>query len=372
MSLISLLMSIFVSISPAMGNGNELIKEIDQTKHSVSKAEASHRKLYAQVLASDKKVKELSKERSSINEKVLSSESDAQELAFEVKEWEAKVKTERQKISRSIAQIYQLKNPHLFSLIFSDQSAAEIERNVRFLRELSERDFKRFRSVQISLKEAKLARQKLKSEVKRLLVLRENLKIKESQLLQDQKRKSALLNQIRADKSKNIALLRKLRSKLPELDQQAKVAIFEKMGELKAPVEVPPSKTYGSTFDPIYKVKLLHLGWTFENLLPTSVKAIFQGKVTYVGQIPGFGRTIILDHGDHYFSVYAYHQKSKVFEGEEVFAGQTIASATSQLYFELRHFSNAVDPAKWISLTHPSPVAQSTHTLISPHNGDSL
>ncbi len=351
--LISIAMTVF-----AETEDRQISEKIDKMKSSVSKAELSQRKLYRSVLVSDKEVKRVSEERRKINDKVLRSEADSQELAFEVREWESKVKEQRNKIGKSVSHIYRLKNPSLFTFLFADQSASEIEKNVRFLKRISEKDFERFKTYQTSLKQAKIAREKLKSEVRRLLSLRENLKGKEAELLKNQHRMSKLLKEIRSNKEKNMALLKQLRSKLPELDQERKIAIFEKKGDLLSPVEAAPTTTYGSLFDPVYRVKLLHLGWTFENLFQNPIKAVFQGKVVFMDHIDGYGNTIILDHGDQYYSVYSHNDRLMVFPGEEVFQGQTIAQSSSRLYFELRHFSNAIDPSKWISETKHHQVAQ--------------
>lgn len=360
-----------VAFSPSVFSGEEeekIISKIDQMKSSVTKAEVSQRRLYREVLASDREIKRISEERSKINEKVLGSEADSQELAYEVREWEAKVKKQRRRIAKSVAHMYQLKNPSLFSFLFSDQSASEIEKNVRFLSRISQRDFQRFRSYQQSLRKVKEARENLKKEVRRLLTLRENLKSKEGQLLKNQQVMSQLLKKIRNNKEKNMELIKKLRSRLPELDQETKVAIFEKKGRLLAPVSASPAKTYGSFFDPIYRVKFLHLGWSYENLTSTPVRAVFQGQVVFVGSLPGFGNTLIIDHGDHYYSVYGNNDKLMAFEGEQVFEGQTIAKSGSKLYFELRHFSNAIDPEKWITKDNHNQVAQNSMNI----NGDKL
>ncbi|NCN95525.1 MAG: peptidoglycan DD-metalloendopeptidase family protein [Bdellovibrionales bacterium] len=337
-----------------------LVKKIDEAKISVSEAERKQRRLYKQVISSDKKVRSMSDERSKLNDKVLRSEADAQELAYEVREWTRKVRTQREKIGKSVAHIYQLKNPSALTFLFSDQSASEIEKNVRFLKRISESDFKRFKTYQKSLQEAKKAKEALNKEVTKLLSLRRSLQEKEIQLLSDQRKKMALLKDIRSNKERNLKLLKKLRAQLPELDQEVEVAFFEQKGKLFPPLPIKRSKGYGSEFDSVYRVKMLHLGWTFEPFIQEPVKATFDGKVAYVGQLPGFGPTIIIDHGDHYYSVYSKNSEVKVFEGEKVFKGQTIALSGSELYFELRHYSNAIDPEKWISYSEAQDIASSS------------
>lgn len=357
------------SLSSRGENGSEIIEQINKVQSSVSQAELSQRKLYADVLSSDSAVKKISEERSYNNDKVLKSEANAQEYAFKVRELEEKIKFQRKRIGKSVAQIYQLKNPGLLPFLFSDQSASEMEKNVRFLIKLSKRDFQRFKTYQKALRQARAARNQLKGEVKKLLTLREQLRKKENQLLTRQKSMSELMKKIRSNKEKNMELIKRLRSQLPELDQDIKVALFEKKGQLNPPLEIKPSQTYGSRFDPKYRVKLLHLGWSYENIpVVSEVKSIFSGKVAFVGSLPGFGSTIVLDHGNNYFSIYSHLNESLVFEGEEIFENQKIAMTHSQLYFEMRHFSNTVDPSKWFSQNETPQVAQTAVNI----NGETL
>ena len=87
----------------------------------------------------------------------------------------------------------------------------------------------------------------------------------------------------------------------------------------------------------------------------TPVKAVFQGKVSFADNLPGYGPTLIIDHGDHYYSVYAFNKALQVHAGDQVRQSQTVAfSGPSDrpvgdgLYFELRHFSEPLDPKQWM------------------------
>jgi septal ring factor EnvC (AmiA/AmiB activator) len=85
------------------------------------------------------------------------------------------------------------------------------------------------------------------------------------------------------------------------------------------------------------------------------VKSVFSGKISYVGDLPGFGTTLIVDHGDHYYSVYSHMKEVAVNVGDEVEQSQVIAQIgtppvdkTPGLYFEIRHFSEPYDPQQWM------------------------
>lgn len=326
----------------------ELIQKIDKARISVSEAEATQRKLTIQVEQLNRKIKEMSTQRAKINDKMLDSQGSAQELAFEVREWESKVREQRQKIGKYLGQIYQLQNPSIMTFAFSGQGAGEIERNLKFLKLLSERDHKFFLTFQDSLTQAKQAREKLKSEVRDLLNLRRELIAKESDLIKEQKDKGQLIKTLRKNADQNLRALKHLRSRLPEMDQKTEVAIFEKRGALASPLPSQPTELYGTQFDPVYRTKLLHLGWSYNNLIHQPVRAIFGGKVKFSGRLPGYGVTVVIDHGDHYYSIYAHNEKALAFDGEQIFEGQMVAQSSQSLYFELRHFANALDPEKWI------------------------
>jgi lipoprotein NlpD len=84
----------------------------------------------------------------------------------------------------------------------------------------------------------------------------------------------------------------------------------------------------------------------------TPVFAAANGRVTYNGELRGFGRLIIVRHNDQYTSVYAHLSQALVKEGDNVRRGQKIAETgdsdtdEAKLHFEVRRGGRAVDPEK--------------------------
>jgi LysM repeat protein len=74
------------------------------------------------------------------------------------------------------------------------------------------------------------------------------------------------------------------------------------------------------------------------------VVAARSGKVSFVDdKVKGKGKTIIIDHGDNFVTVYAHNSKTLVSSGQTVTQGQVIAYTGTtgrvnipQLYFEIR------------------------------------
>jgi lipoprotein NlpD len=96
---------------------------------------------------------------------------------------------------------------------------------------------------------------------------------------------------------------------------------------------------------------LNHKGIDIAGKIGDPVLAGNSGTVVYSGcKIPGYGKLIIIKHNDAYLSAYAYNHSALVKEGQNVLAGQKIATIgynnanSSRLHFEIRKNGKPIDP----------------------------
>ena len=88
----------------------------------------------------------------------------------------------------------------------------------------------------------------------------------------------------------------------------------------------------------------------------TPVKAVSSGRVALVQRLGTYGLTVVLEHGNGYFSLYMQLGSASVAAGESVQRGQNIGTVGegnsdlgSHLYFEIRGENQiALDPADWL------------------------
>jgi murein hydrolase activator len=88
----------------------------------------------------------------------------------------------------------------------------------------------------------------------------------------------------------------------------------------------------------------------------TPVHAVESGKVRLVGQFGTYGLTIVLEHGNGYYSVYSHLQSASVKLGGSVSKGQNIGTVGGEnsdygahLHFEIRGENQvALDPTEWL------------------------
>jgi murein hydrolase activator len=88
----------------------------------------------------------------------------------------------------------------------------------------------------------------------------------------------------------------------------------------------------------------------------TGVKSVEGGKVRLVGQFGTYGLTIVLEHGNGYYSVYSHLQSAAVKLGDAVTRSQVIGAVGGansdygpHLHFEIRGENQiALDPTDWL------------------------
>jgi murein DD-endopeptidase MepM/ murein hydrolase activator NlpD len=87
----------------------------------------------------------------------------------------------------------------------------------------------------------------------------------------------------------------------------------------------------------------------------TVVRAVFAGRVAFADRYGPYGRIVIVDHGDHFYTVSGDLDEIDVKIGQEIGAGERIGTVGDDgqgpmLYFEVRHGSQTVAPGAWLGL----------------------
>jgi septal ring factor EnvC (AmiA/AmiB activator) len=87
----------------------------------------------------------------------------------------------------------------------------------------------------------------------------------------------------------------------------------------------------------------------------TSVRAVFPGRVAFADRYGAYGEVVILDHGDHYYTVSAGLGRVLVQVGQELPQGAPLGTvgdggAGPLVFFELRRGSETLDPVPWLGL----------------------
>ena len=96
-------------------------------------------------------------------------------------------------------------------------------------------------------------------------------------------------------------------------------------------------------------------GLEIKSSLGAPVRAVFGGRVAFADRYGPYGRLVILDHGDHYYSVSGNLASMDVKVGDEISGGERIGSVGDEgrgpmLYFEIRHGTETLAPSGWLGI----------------------
>lgn len=96
-------------------------------------------------------------------------------------------------------------------------------------------------------------------------------------------------------------------------------------------------------------------GLEFITTLSAPVRSVAAGRVVFADRYDAYGLTVIVDHGDRYYSVYAGLGGTDVRVGDGVAGGARIGTSASTdkadpVYFEIRRGSVPEDPGPWLGM----------------------
>jgi murein hydrolase activator len=188
-----------------------------------------------------------------------------------------------------------------------------------------------------------------------------------------QVQREGLLAEIKSKKSLQSAAIASLKASSRELDRAVEAFGTETVQEAPAPLVVTekpfaalkgllmmPVKGkiisfFGPFKDQQFNVTNFQSGITIKADRGEPIRAVYSGQTLFSSWFKGFGNMIIIDHGDHYYTVYAHLEELFKSKGDPVETGEVIATVGDTgsltgagLHFEVRHHGKPMNPMRWI------------------------
>ncbi len=224
----------------------------------------------------------------------------------------------------------------------------------------------------LSEQEAKIADKKIE-----ILGSKRVIEVKKTELEAKRQQKSMILANVRQEKSLYEQTLNELEDASTSLwamikkDEQARRTLGEAhvstnghpssssggKGVLPWPLNGPVLTRFGMQRHPQFGTMVFRRGIEIEAQEGQGVHAVESGRVAYADWYKGYGKLLILDHGNGFYTLYGNLSRLDIAKGEPVAKGQVIGLAGdtgslrkgSKLYFEIRRNGEAQDPLRWLS-----------------------
>lgn len=370
-----LLLSVLASAAPAAGDDLAGTRQrLAEIEHRIEQKAATAKAQRRREADLRHDLTDLEREQKQLEHRIADLEERLKKLSGRRQQEEAaaaalktSVASLGKQVRRRLVALYKTGDGGLMRVLFSAASPARIAEDYSYFARIIGHDRKLIADYQDQLQRQQQSLQRL-AELHRRQEATLTARRRERQTLHaagalktrllaalkvEQGRTARELAELKERAERLAALVKRLESaKGPEYTE--KPGLFEaQKGHLPWPLAGPVEVTFGTGRHP--ELGTLHDSQGIEiGCAPgTAVRAVWSGRVIFANWFKGYGNLLILDHGDSYYSLYAQAASLARRVGEQVAAGEVVATSgyegTRRLYFEIRHSGTPLDPQEWLA-----------------------
>ena len=347
----------------------ELQDAIRARKERLRALGLKERSLIEAIAAMDREIKEKERALREVEERIEDLKGEVRLLKERIEGLRAKKVSLRERLKQRVVVAYKMQRGRMVDFLFTSQDLPSLERRYRYLEALARYDLNLMETYHTIQEELASEVERLRKREKGLLALKERLRDRRRELLSQKARRRKVLRTIRSNRELSLIALKemedaslRLTSRIEELRRRygrgSSGRGFPSMkGSLKMPVKGTVVSFYGKRRDPRFNAPIFNKGIEIKAPMGAKVRAVYHGKVIFADWFGGYGLTMIIDHGDGYYTVFAHLSEILKKVGEEVEKGEVVALVGDtgslkgpRLYFEIRYHGMPRDPLEWVSM----------------------
>jgi len=315
-----------------------------------------------------KEINTLDQEIEIISERISSLEKHLNQVLVLKKEAERRLmiaqnnlKSSRERLGEKVFFIYRYGNVSYLELLLGASDPYNFLTRYRFLSKLAEEDAILIKSVQEEMENVKKWKIELNNKEKDIKDTRNELLKQKDSLTKKKEERNRLLAKTSSERAEYEKALRELEESsrtletlIKRLQQTAKGPGL--VGNLFWPTNNRLiTSQFGHRRHPIWGIDMFHSGIDIAGNYGDNIYAVSDGRVIYSGWQSGYGKVLIIDHGNGMSTLYGHCSQLLVNEGATVKKGQIIGKVGStgwstgpHLHFEVRKNGSPINPLSMI------------------------
>lgn len=295
-------------------------------------------------------------------------QSEIQKLSEEIDELSTKLESNMEYLRAIVIAFYKQQYDSNALLLLSANDYQDMIQKMKYASLLAHYDSSVINQYSEEIKKINYKKQQMEALQKNLSDEEENARMKRNKLNEDSLKKDKLLAELRAKRAVYEEKIRELEEssrkvqvmladiKSKELPKSILGNGFISLkGKLSWPINGEILTLYEKNSELPTGTSALKSGIEIKAKPGDIAEAVAGGRVVHTDTYKGYGKVVIIDHGDGYHSLYgnlselSLEKGNIVIQGSEV--GKTGMSKTLNvptLYFEIRYNGRPVDPMAWL------------------------
>jgi murein hydrolase activator len=349
-------------------------EEMQEKQKEIKRASRKERSVLADLDKIDREIQTGSAELADHQKNLIEAEFSLHEIEKNSGDLGRKLTGLKQLYGQRVRALYKMHGNN--SPVFEMDSLDGMARQIKYLGLIAERDNRIITDYQSALNRLVEQQNRTARKKSEILDQRRSVETKKSELEAKRLRKSAILASVRQEKSLSSQAMHELEEASVNLwamirkDEQERRSAKEAPAPLRHHENAPSGKTgglpwpidgavltrFGMQRHPQFGTMVFRRGIEIEAREGQSVRAVEKGEVAYADWYKGFGKLMILDHGNGFYSLYGNLSRLDFAKGDRVSKGQLIGLAGetgslkgAKLYFEIRRDGEAQDPLRWLA-----------------------
>ena len=336
------------------------------------------------------KIFELKKKEKIEIKKLTTSQKSLENTKYNIKDCQTKLETSRSnlkslqhnlnRLSRDqdkvadsagqrIRELYKGERINILHLIFASNDMSTFLDRVYYQKILAKKDKSLLNNLRVRARKIDQSRMSVEYEKNNIASNLSVMNEKKAQLNSSIKTSQFLINKLRTDRAtyeKAQQELEYLSNKLENQIRHSKVTKMVANSNFMKPIVGSITSPFGWRIHPIFKSRRFHTGVDISGPYGTPVKASNSGKVIYSGWYGGYGKVVIIDHGNmncgshrgqRFSTLYAHMSSTAVGNGSSVKKGQVVGyegttgySTGPHVHFEVRINGKPNNPLSFVRI----------------------
>lgn len=344
----------------------EEIEEKRDKSITIKKREGS---VLSQLEEMDRRLRLLQKEAGLIELKTREKDIEMGELSTVIGGLNEEIREKREAISKRLRTLYQERQAGSLKILSAARDYPDFMRRLHYLKTIARKEGEMLSEFKEKQSELEGKNHQVGIVKEHLIQEKEALAQKLVEIRSEKKKKDQFLTRVRNEKvfyERALAeldesslqlqlMIKKLEEEKKRLQQPAPGRFSREKGRLNWPSDGQIVSLFGRQKHPKFDTFIYKKGIEIEPSKGDEVRSVYDGTIIFANWFKGYGMVIIIDHGENYYSIYAHLAKLLVSVGDKVARsrpigqiGETGLSQGSNLYFEIRHQGEPLDPLTWL------------------------